>query len=67
MKPLNKTPQQKAQEVLTFFKEAMCVDGEVRFATDAENDEQNIKPRHWIRFEDSKRGIFYLATSGKSS
>ena len=55
--------KESKDSILAFFKDAMQVDGEVRFATPAENTaaEENTD-RHWIRFEDSKRGVFYLTT-----
>lgn len=55
---------EQAQHILDFFKEAMCVDGEVRFATPEENEDALLRSKlQWIRFEDSKRGVFYLAVS----
>lgn len=60
---MEKTPEQKRDEVLSFFKEAMCVDGPVRFAEKEENAKLNEHTdRWWIRLEDSKRGVFFLAT-----
>lgn len=51
--------EEKRNEILKFFKEAFCVDGEVRFATTKEN--KNIKREiYWIRLEDSQRGVFFI-------
>ena len=56
------TTEEKAKVVLEFFKEAFCVDGEVRFATSEENAELNKRKLYFIRLEDSKRGIFFVAS-----
>lgn len=46
------------ETVLTFFKEAMCIDGEAEFV------EGTIKHDCCIKLTDSKRGVFYIV-SGK--
>ena len=56
LNPMNEI--ERAKNILTFFKEAFIVDGEVRFATAEEN--KKCSCNQWIRFEDSKRGVFYV-------
>ena len=52
-----KTFKQKKKEILDFYKQAFCVDGDVRLRT----DKQNFNIDGIIELNDSKRGQFFIA------
>lgn len=58
---MEKTIKVKHEVVVRFFKEAFCVDGEVRLCTSQENAELLAKKKiAFIKLMDSKRGTFFI-------
>ncbi len=49
----------KEEQVVEFFKEAWCVDGDVKLIK--EKDQIDFKIKAIIELNDSKRGRFYVA------
>ena len=49
------------KSVTSFFKEAFCVDGNVRIIT-KERDTSSFKIESIVELNDSKRGRFYIAS-----
>ena len=49
----------KRDTVLTFFKEAFCIDGEAEFV------KRKIKEDYCVKLTDSRRGVFYIATESR--
>lgn len=54
-----KTTDEKITEILHFFKEAFCVDGETKIA-DGKFEINGV-----VELNDSKRGKFFIATVNK--
>ena len=53
------TNLEKMNTILTFFKEAFCVDGDVEFV------KRKIKEDYCVKLTDSRRGVFYIATESE--
>lgn len=58
------TTQEQLEATAKFFKEAFCVDGEVKIFTEP-SDREGFKIAAVIELQDSKRGTFYLAQMTK--
>jgi len=54
-KMADKSYLDKKKDVLDFFKEAFCIDGEAEFV------DKHIEVFYCIKLTDSKRGVFYIA------
>lgn len=62
---MSKTHSQKKEEILSFLKEAFCIDGEATLTTVIDMGAETLAQGQeldsmWVRLEDSKRGTFYL-------
>lgn len=57
------TVEQKLKITLDFFKEAFCVDGEVKAVTDFNDFDIDFI----VELNDSKRGKFYIGSLKKGS
>lgn len=60
------TEKEKIDATIRFFKEAFCVDGEVRMILDVE-ERRKFVLGGVMELNDSKRGKFYVAYVSKNS